>query len=93
MCWKHEWARAVNNLNWANIHIERAKVKVEKRGTLEAAAKCQLLIEKLAAIQEELKDLIENYGISRKKKSTSMEGHMKGRRKKRGKIKQWVKKN
>ena len=93
MCWKHEWARAVNNLNWAKIHIERAKVKVEKRGALDAGAKSQLLIERLAAIQEELKALIENHGISRKKKSSSMEGHMKGRRKKRGKIEEWVSKN
>jgi hypothetical protein len=23
MCWKYEWARAINNLEWAKIHIKR----------------------------------------------------------------------
>lgn len=31
MCWKNEWAMAINNLNWAVIHVGRALVKLEKR--------------------------------------------------------------
>jgi len=33
MCWKQEWAAAVNNLQWAIIHTERAKAKLEYRVT------------------------------------------------------------
>lgn len=33
MCWKQEWASAVNNLNWAIIHTERAKAKLGYRVT------------------------------------------------------------
>lgn len=31
MCWKYEWARAINNLNSAIEHIERAQKKLEAR--------------------------------------------------------------
>lgn len=31
MCWKYEWASAVNNLNSAIIHVERARRKIHKR--------------------------------------------------------------
>lgn len=31
MCWKYEWAMAVNNLNYAIIHVERARRKIHKR--------------------------------------------------------------
>lgn len=31
MCWKYEWSRAVNNLNNAIIHVERARKKIHNR--------------------------------------------------------------
>ena len=31
MCWKQEWASAINNINWTIIHIERAQAKLRKR--------------------------------------------------------------
>jgi hypothetical protein len=31
MCWKQEWASAINNINWTIIHIERAEAKLQKR--------------------------------------------------------------
>jgi hypothetical protein len=31
MCWKQEWAAAIGNLEHAIVHIERAKVKLERR--------------------------------------------------------------
>jgi len=31
MCWKFEWARAVNNLSYAITHVERARRKIHKR--------------------------------------------------------------
>lgn len=31
MCWKYEWAKAVNNLNRAIIHVEGARKKIHKR--------------------------------------------------------------
>jgi hypothetical protein len=31
MCWKQEWAAAIGNLERAIVHVERAKVKLEKR--------------------------------------------------------------
>jgi len=31
MCWKQEWASAINNINWTIIHIERAQAKLQKR--------------------------------------------------------------
>jgi len=31
MCWKQEWAIAINNLNHAIMHVERAKAKLQKR--------------------------------------------------------------
>ena len=31
MCWKQEWAMAINNLQMARIHIERAQEKLKKR--------------------------------------------------------------
>lgn len=31
MCWKYEWAKAVNNLNNAIIHVERARRKIHAR--------------------------------------------------------------
>ena len=31
MCWKHEWAMAINNLQWAIKHIDRAKSSLKKR--------------------------------------------------------------
>jgi hypothetical protein len=38
MCWKQEWAMAINNLEHAVGHIQRARVKLEKR--LERNKKC-----------------------------------------------------
>jgi len=31
MCWKQEWAMAINNLNRAAIHVMLAKAKLQKR--------------------------------------------------------------
>jgi len=31
MCWKQEWAQAIQNLNSAIMHVERAQVKLHKR--------------------------------------------------------------
>lgn len=31
MCWKQEWASAINTINWTIIHIERAQAKLHKR--------------------------------------------------------------
>ena len=31
MCWKQEWAMAINNLNGAIAHVERARAKLQKR--------------------------------------------------------------
>ena len=31
MCWKYEWAMAVNNLNNAITHVERARRKIHRR--------------------------------------------------------------
>jgi len=31
MCWKQEWAMAINNLQMARTHIERAQDKLKKR--------------------------------------------------------------
>ena len=93
MCWKHEWARAVNNLEWAKIHIERARAKVEKRNLSLPAGECTAMIVMLSGIQEGLKDLIKTYGISKKGAARSLEKHMEGRRTKSGKIAHWVRTN
>jgi len=31
MCWKYEWAKAINNVSNAIIHVERAKRKIHAR--------------------------------------------------------------
>ncbi len=31
MCWKHEWAKAINNLNRAIMFVERARESMQKR--------------------------------------------------------------
>ena len=93
MCWKHEWARAINNLEWAKIHIQRAKVKVQNRNLVTAAEVCERLAENLEELQGELKNLIRLYGISKKQGAESLEKHMRGRRVKSGKVMAWVKAN
>ena len=93
MCWKHEWARAVNNLEWAKIHIQRAREKVTLRNLDLAAGECTAMLVMLTGIQEGLKDLIEEYGISKKARASSLETHLKGRRVKSGKVAAWVKTN
>jgi hypothetical protein len=80
MCWKQEWASAVNNLNWAIRHTERAKAKLEARiagfenytlgeseveKARQGAAECEALITNFKNSQERLKRLIEVVGISR----------------------------
>lgn len=92
MCWKHEWARAVNNLEWAKIHIERAKLKVEKRGMDKATRSCEELLETLDNAQMNLKCMIDSFGISKKETAVSLEKHMEGRRVKTGRIVSWVNK-
>jgi len=71
MCWKLEWARAINNLEWAKKHIERARDKVEKRNLGQAAGECTAMLVFLSGIQLQLKDLIDEYGISRGKRRAS----------------------
>jgi len=93
MCWKNEWAKAVNNINWALIHIERAKIKVERRNNSEAALESACLIGTLTNVQTRLKNLIDEHGISRVYDSKSTEKHMKGQRRTRGKVQAWVQKN
>jgi len=93
MCWKHEWAKAVNNINWALIHIERARIKVDKRGLKGAADLCEELMDDLKGTQEELKILIKDYGISKKRRSPTLQKHMKGQRRRAGKVQAWVQKN
>ena len=99
MCWKQEWAAAVNNLNWAILHINRAKTKLEKRSLndlkkplspadIDAAKKglekCKEIIASLEASQEELKWLIENVGLWRKDSPKRTKVLMAGRRKTSG---------
>lgn len=31
MCWKHEWAMAINNLNSAIMHVQRARERLQNR--------------------------------------------------------------
>jgi len=31
MCWKDEWARAINDLNFAVAHVEYAQKKLQRR--------------------------------------------------------------
>lgn len=93
MCWKHEWARAINNLEWAKIHIERAQIKVKKRNRIIATNTCEELIELLKEAQDTLKDLIVMEGISMKEKAPSLEKRMKGSRVKSGQVEAWVKSN
>jgi len=38
MCWKQEWAHAINNIQKAIEHIERARDKLEKRKQKNRAA-------------------------------------------------------
>jgi len=90
-CWKHEWARAINNIEWAKIHVRRARLKVEKRGMNCAAGECDIILSTLEEAQETLKDLINVYGISQKASPSSLDRHMKGQRTKRGQVEAWVK--
>ena len=99
MCWKQEWAAAYNNLQWAIIHTERAKTKLEKRALndmkhtlspadVEAAkigkVECDDLIRGFKEDQEILKNLIENVGIWVKDDPSRTRTLMEGRRQKRG---------
>lgn len=94
MCWKYEWARAVNNLNYAITHVERARAKIHKRllrnektlrkmsqskrynypcylepvQTLieknrEAEEQCKQIIADFIKRQDQLRHMIEVYGI------------------------------
>ncbi len=93
MCWKHEWARAVNNLEWAKIHVQRAIIKTTKRHMHYATARGEKLLQELTRIQEELKEMVDTYGISTKQAAKSVKENMDGRRKKRGKVQDWVEHN
>lgn len=84
MCWKFEWARAINNLNRAILHINRAREKVEKRSERAklpevkfkwnlATRKCKLLITVLQSVQRDLDKLIEEFGIKRKAHAQTIE--------------------
>lgn len=120
MCWKQEWAGAINNLNWAIIHVKRAQIKLQKRKlrnekflrhlkrsksksqkliteTQELLIKnsagereCKSVITTLQLIQKELKVMIETYGIKHASNPAATRKLMGGRRKVKGKIKEWV---
>jgi len=90
MCWKNEWAKAINNLNWALIHIERARIKVERRNNSEAVQECRLLTLNLKCVQDRLKNLIDQHGIRRVDGSITTERQMRGQRTKRGEVEAWV---
>jgi len=81
MCWKNEWARAVNNVESAKIHIRRARAKVECRGLFEAVERCDNAIQWLERIQENLNKLIADFGITSVKGSRTTETLLKGQRK------------
>lgn len=95
MCWKQEWASAVNNLNWAILHTERAKMKLEKRVkgfekyTLSAedvekarmgVIECEALIVNFKESQEKLKRLIDEVGIWRQDNPARTKTLMEGRK-------------
>lgn len=99
MCWKQEWAAAFNNLQWAIIHTERAKAKLEKRALnnmgktlspedVEAAkkgwAECDDLINRFKNDQARLKILIDTVGIWVKDDPERTKTLMAGRRNKSG---------
>ena len=85
MCWKDEWAKAVNNLEWAIIHTERAQGKLEKKRRFPGVDKCEEIIADLRQKQEQLKELIETYGITRTENPAMANISMVGRRTSRGK--------
>jgi len=85
MCWKDEWAKAVNNLSWAIIHTERAQVKLEKKRRFPGVDECKEVITDLRQRQEQLKEMIEKYGITRAEKPAMTENSMAGRRTSSGK--------
>lgn len=93
MCWKHEWAKAINNLNWAKIHVLRARTKVQKRGMDNATKRCDELLKTLTDAQQNLKCMIDSFGISKKTSAPSLDKLMSGSRKKRGKVEAWVNTN
>jgi len=84
MCWVYEWARALNNLTWAIIHIERARAKTEKRGLKDATVKSKVIIDYLQNFQEELGVLISTYGIKRNPKAPTIRKLARGQRRVRG---------
>ena len=93
MCWVHEWAKAINSIEWAKIHVERARIKVKKRGLGGATQECDKLIDTLQASQDQLKSLIEKYGIFKTNDAESLIHSMTSGRTKAGKIEAWVKTN
>jgi hypothetical protein len=44
VCWKQEWASAINTINWTIIHIERAQAKLHKRRINNEETKGKILI-------------------------------------------------
>ena len=88
MCWKDEWAKAVNNLSWAIIHTERAQGKLEKKRRWPGVNECKEVIADLRQQQEHLKEMIETYGITRTENPVMVSRSMAGHRTSRGKP--WV---
>lgn len=93
MCWKNEWARAYRNLQWAIIHIDRAKEKLHTRSINQLKIKltpeeiasstkgfyeCRNIINRLQSEQLMLKWLIENVGLWVKDDSASTQRLMEG---------------
>ena len=81
MCWKHELARSVNNLNWALIHLNRARDKLHDRRWMDGEARAAEVIETLMKQQQAIRELVEQYGITRKENERSTARHLDGRRK------------
>ena len=84
MCWKDEWAKAVNNIEWAIIHTDRAQSKLEKRGNSPGVDECKEVITELRQSQEQLKSMIEKYGIRKKENAVMAKRSMAGHRISRG---------
>jgi len=80
MCWKQEWAMAINNLNWAIIHVQRAQVKVRKRQLTAADVQSTDIVQRLRQTQEELKRMIDSYGIKRTPNPARVQELMTGKR-------------
>ena len=81
MCWKYELARSVNNLTWALIHLNRARDKLWDRRWMDGEARAAEVIEALMKQQQAIRELIEQFGITRKENERLTARCLRGRRK------------